>query len=222
MHSRFQLSTSRHELAAWASIPVDEIPNDCPSEILSTEKLRYLTLRFNVQSGLRELVWMQAGLVPSYAQDDTGAELRTEAHAEAISCSSWLRTAFRRRRCLLPARLLNEHGHLSSGGDQECSFAPASNEIFSLAAVWDSWTNDAGSQLETFAIISTLTAPLLRPLFQRMPVVIEPQDQDRWLHSSIHDPLPIDALKPLSATELRKWKMMPCTNSNPALFLLAD
>ena len=222
MYSRFQLHAGRLELASWANVPVNEIPNRRPTEMDGGEKLHYLILRFNAQTNHRELVWMQAGLVPSYAQDDTGADLRIEAHAEAIPSSSWLGTAFRRRRCLVPAKLLKEHERLSSGTYRECSFAPTSNEVFSLAAVWDSWTNNAGHTIETFAVISILTAPLLRPLFERMPVIIEPQDQDRWLHSSTHDPLPFDALKPLSAIELRKWEMMPCTTVDPAVSLLTD
>ena len=222
MYSRFQLHASHVELATWANIPENEIPDRRLSGIYDGEKLRYLVLRFNAQTNRRELVWMQAGLVPSYAQDDNGADLRTEAHAETIPCSSWLGTAFRRRRCLVPAKLIKKYERLSSGTYRECSFAPASNEVFSLAAVWDSWTNKAGHSIETFAVISILTAPLLRPLFERMPVIIEPQDQDRWLHSSIHDPLPFDVLKPLSAIELRSWEMLPCTTSDTAISLLAD
>jgi len=222
MYSRFQLHAGRLELASWANIPAHEIPDRCLTEMNDGEKLRHLILRFNAQTNQRELVWMQAGLVPSYAQDDTGADLRIEAHAEVILCASWLGTAFRRRRCLVPAKLLKEHERLSSGTYREYSFAPASNEVFSLAAVWDSWTNHAGHTIETFAVISILTAQLLRPLFKRMPVIIEPQDRDRWLHSSIHDPLPLDVLKPLSVIELRKWKIMPCTNGDPVVSLLAD
>jgi len=222
MYSGFQLHASRLELASWANIPANKIPDLCPTKTSDSENLRNLILRINAQTNHRELVWMQAGLVPSYAHDDTSADLRTEAHAEAIPCSSWLGSAFRRRRCLIPAKLLQEHERLSSGTYRECSFVPTTNEIFSLAAVWDSWTNDAGHIIETFAVISILTIPLLRPLFERMPVIIEPQDQDRWLHSSTHDPLPFDALKPLSAIELRKWEMMPSTTANHAVSLLAD
>jgi putative SOS response-associated peptidase YedK len=210
MRSRFQLHSSRLELSEWAKVRPNDIPEDHSSDTTSRRELRHLILRFNPHTRTREVVWMRSGLIPSYAHDSTGAELRTEAHAEAITCSSWLRTAFRRRRCLAPATLLIEHGRSPSGADQDCSFAPISNDVFSVAAVWDSWIDDAGHNIETFAILSVLTAPVLRPLFDRMPVVIEPEDHDRWLHSSTRDPFPVDMLKPLTASELGKWRMMPC------------
>ncbi|RZU42307.1 putative SOS response-associated peptidase YedK [Edaphobacter modestus] len=218
MFNRLQLRASTEELADWAGVDICVLCQE-NEERPPIERPRYPVLRLRPQTGERELVWMQVGLVPSYAHDERGAELRTEASAEAITCSSGFRTTFRRRRCLVPATQLSEHGHSAKGTIQDCSFAPTSGQILSVAAVWETWINDAGCEVETFAVITSLVAPVLRSLFDRLPIVISLQERDRWLHSSTHDPEPLDLLRPLSAPELKTWKMMPYDQSAPALDL---
>lgn len=218
MFNRLQLRASTQELINWAGIGT-RLLSQKKIEQLSTERPLYPVLRLHPHADEKELVWMQVGLIPSYAHDERGAELRMEAHAEAIECFSGFRTAFRRRRCLVPATQLSEHGHSAKGAIQDCSFAPNSGEILSIAAVWETWIDDAGHEIETFAIITSLVAPVLRSLFDRLPIVISSRERDRWLHSSTHHPEPLDLLKPLSASELKVWKMMPYDETAPPLDL---
>ncbi len=133
-----------------------------------------------------------------------------EAHAEAMTCDSCFRSAFRRRRCIVPAQILHEVRHLSPGVVHPCSFAPESGEIFGIAAVWENWVNDQGHAVESFAIVTALVTPLLRSLFGRMPVVLQsPEEQERWLSIEQQELAPVDLLRPLSPHQLRAWKMTP-------------
>jgi putative SOS response-associated peptidase YedK len=216
MFRRFKLHASIQDLAEWAMVPLGSFISSFDN---APKRSHHPVLRLQPPSGLCELKEMQAGLVPSYARDDRGAEDRTEVHAETISCSSNFRTTFRRRRCLVPATQMCEHGHVSLGAIHDCSFAPNSNRIISIAALWESWTDNANHEIHTFAIITGLVAPVLRPLFDRLPIVIAAEDRDTWLHSSVNDPLPLELLKPLSAVELRDWSMMPYDDNNPPLVI---
>lgn len=217
MFHRFQLHASLEDLAEWATVSAGSLTG-CFDKTPNLKRSHYPVLRLQPHTGSLELIEMQAGLIPSYAQDDRGAEDRTEMQAETLSCSSNFRTAFRRRRCLVPATQLCEHGHVSLGAIHDCSFAPDSNTIFSIAALWESWTDNANREIHTFAIITGLVVPVLRPLFDRLPIVIAAKDRDAWLHSSVNDPMPLDLLKPLTAVELRSWSMMPYDdNSIPLL-----
>ncbi len=209
MFPRFQLDIDEEHLAAWAHVSLRSLPEAHFAGRLYSHR-HYPVLRVSPLSRVYEICWMREGLIPSYAHDEEGAEQRAEAHAESLTCSSCYRSAFRRRRCLIPASLINECRHDPTGIEQPCSFALNSGETFSLAAVWETWLNDEGYEIQTFAVITSLVAPLLRPIFDRMPIVIPAQDHNRWLHPSPND-LPLDLLKPLSAIELRDWKLMPCT-----------
>jgi len=152
---------------------------------------------------------MQLGIIPSYAHDERGAELRTEAHAEALSCTSSLRTIFKRRRCIVPATSISEHGHATQGPFSNCSLAPASNQILSIAGIWDRWVDESDQPHETFAIVTGLVALPLRPIFDRLPVIIPETDRERWLHSSAEEKEPLDLLRPLDGAQLRHWTLRP-------------
>nr|WP_245536286.1 SOS response-associated peptidase family protein [Terriglobus roseus] len=168
-------------------------------------------VRISPTTSRREIVWMREGLVPSYACDERGAEQRSEAHAEAMTCDSCFRSAFRRRRCVIPATVLHERRHLSTEIEQQCSFALECGGLFGIAGVWETWTNDQGHAVESFAIVTALVTPILSTLFERLPVALtDAADLDRWLRIAKEEGKePVDLMRPLSSAQLRNWKMMP-------------
>jgi putative SOS response-associated peptidase YedK len=200
---------SKETLLEWANVNPESLP-----VIPSYEKQRaaqlHPVLRLS-RTGRREFAWMREGLIPSYALDESGAADRTEAHAEAMTCDSCFRSAFRRRRCLLPANSFRERRYLATRIEQPCSFQLESGDLFGIAAVWDTWSNDQGHTIESFAIVTVPVVPLLRTLFDRMPVVLtDPREQQRWLQvSSDQAHPPVDLLRPLSVSQLREWRMTP-------------
>jgi putative SOS response-associated peptidase YedK len=210
MFHRFQLRYGWEELVQWAKIDPASLPVMPSKDQLKSGRF-HPVIRMSKVTGKRELVWMREGLIPSYACDERGAELRVEAHAEAMTCDACFRSAFRRRRCLVPANSLLERRHLSAGIEQPCSFQLETGELFGIAAVWETWTNDQGHSVNSFAIVTTLVIPTLRTLFDRMPVVLtDLREQERWLQASEdHEYPPADLLRPLSIAQLHQWRMTP-------------
>jgi putative SOS response-associated peptidase YedK len=210
MTARFELHDDWAHLTKWAGVaPSSTIVEEFKGHPLDSKF--HPVLRLSLRTGEREFVRMREGLIPSYACDERGAEGRSEAHAEAMTCDSCFRSAFRRRRCLIPANVLHERRHLASGIEQPCSFALESGALFAIAGVWETWTNDQGHAIESFAMVTALVTPVLRTLFDRMPVVLmRREDQERWLHASTdHDHPPLELMRPLSVSELREWKLTP-------------
>ena len=216
MFPRFEMQENWADLAAWAGIDssaatIASIASAASLKGHSAGSKFHPVIRLSPATGDREIVWMREGLIPSYACDERGAEKRSEAHAEALTCDSCFRSAFLRRRCIIPASVLNERRHLGTDIEQPCSFALESGKLFAIAGVWETWTNDQGHAIESFAVVTTLVTPVLRTLFDRMPVVLtDAAAQDRWLHTSKeHDQPPVDLMRPLSSAQLRDWKMIP-------------
>lgn len=56
-----------------------------------------------------------------------------------------------------------------------------SKEPFGLAGLWDTWKKPDGSLLESFTIITTEPNDLMRTIHGRMPVILDRDDEDRWL-----------------------------------------
>lgn len=156
-HPTFELTVDRGRLARWAGLNETEVPAERLHRTMYSHQ-HYPVLRIDTL-GKRELTWMRQGLVPAYAHDEEGAETREEAHVESLTCVSCFRSAFRRRRCLIPADLLTELRHGSDLGSPACSFALNSGNIFSIAGVWETWENDQHHQIQSFAVITTLSRP---------------------------------------------------------------
>jgi putative SOS response-associated peptidase YedK len=89
----------------------------------------------------------------------------------------------RTRRCLIPAdgfyewRKEGKHKvpmwvHLKS------------KEPFAFAYLWDMWRKPDGKKVESFTIITTELNELVRPVHNRMPVILRPEDEEQWLDTS--------------------------------------
>jgi putative SOS response-associated peptidase YedK len=54
-------------------------------------------------------------------------------------------------------------------------------EPFGLAGLWDVWRKPDGKRVESFTIITTEPNELVRPIHNRMPVILQPEDEEQWL-----------------------------------------
>ena len=57
-------------------------------------------------------------------------------------------------------------------------------ELFGLAGLWDVWRKPNGKRAESFTIITTEPNELVRPIHNRMPVILQPEDEEPWLDAS--------------------------------------
>lgn len=71
-------------------------------------------------------------------------------------------------------------------------------ELFALAGIWEQWLGADGSEIETMAILTTSANAEISRLHDRMPVVIDRENFDRWLdcRSGTADVI-YDLLRPL-------------------------
>ena len=123
-----------------------------------------------------------------------------------MTCCNVFRSAFKRRRCLVPATAFHEFTEVARPQSRPSSFSLATEEIFAIGGVWESWIRDDGNLVESFALIDVHPDPQLHSYFDRIPVLVPAAEHDRWLSSGS---LPLDILKPLSPSQLVHWKMMP-------------
>ncbi|HTM21384.1 MAG TPA: SOS response-associated peptidase, partial [Kofleriaceae bacterium] len=52
---------------------------------------------------------------------------------------------------------------------------------FAFAGLWERWKQPDGRWLLSAAVITTEPNPLVSPVHDRMPVIVEPADYERWL-----------------------------------------
>lgn len=131
------------------------------------------------EQGERELVPLRWGLIPSWSKDlRIGASL-INARSETITEKPSFRTAFRKRRCLVPASGFYEW--IREGKQKHPYHIHRQDDgLFAMAGVWETWRG-AESPIESFSIITTSANALMRPLHDRMPVILPPELFEDWL-----------------------------------------
>lgn len=143
------------------------------------------------ESGMRSMAVLRWGLVPFWAKDvKIGARL-INARAETVHEKPSFRSAFRARRCLIPANGWFEWkrtgGATGTGpsrgtgsGKKPYFLALESGGPLSFAALWEQWGR-GGRHLETFTIITTEASAELADIHDRQPAVVDPDDFTDWL-----------------------------------------
>ncbi|KAI5912139.1 SOS response-associated peptidase [Thauera sp. 2A1] len=132
-------------------------------------------------SGERVIHLLRWGLVPSWAKDEAIATKLINARGESVAEKPSFRAAFRRRRCIVPANGFYEWQQIA-GEKQPFYIHPVEGEFFGLAGLWERWTRPAdGEELDTFTIVTTEANAAMRPLHDRMPVILAPGDYAAWL-----------------------------------------
>jgi putative SOS response-associated peptidase YedK len=146
----------------------------------------------------RELVPMRWGFIPGWAKDPDRLPLMINARAESIAEKSAFRGAIRRRRCLVPASGFYEWQTKAKGPKQPFWIRPTKPCLLAFAGIWETWAGADGSEIDTAAIITTTCNEELRPLHERMPVVVAPENFQLWLSGEAMTEAALSLLRPAS------------------------
>lgn len=135
------------------------------------------------------------GLVPSWVDDPSIGNRLINARGESLGEKPAFRDAFARRRCLVPADGFYEW-QPAGKRKQPYFIHPAPRRAFAFAGLWDRWRETDGTWLISFTIVTCAANPLIARLHDRMPVVVAPEDHERWL---TREPLEPDVLADIIA-----------------------
>ncbi len=172
--------------------------------------------------GAREIALLRWGLVPSWAKELKIGASMINARAETIAEKPSFRAAFGQRRCIVP---LSGFIEWQREGTRKRPFAIhlRDDSIMSVAGIWERWVDPAGEEVQTFAVITTEANGFMAPIHDRMPVILEPRDEDTWL-SAETDPAALRTLlAPCAQDRLTAYEVSSLINSprNNAPALLA-
>ncbi|HUF86699.1 MAG TPA: SOS response-associated peptidase [Thermohalobaculum sp.] len=163
----------------------------------------------------RGLAMLRWGLVPFWSDGPDSRYSMINARAETVRTKPAFRAAFKERRCLVPADGFYEWQAQGSGKPkQPWRFVRRDETPFAFAGLWEHWapkdTSDA-EPIRSFSIIVTDANALVRPIHDRMPVIIEPEDHEQWLSG---EPDAAEALlRPCPPEMLRAYKVGTRVNS---------
>jgi putative SOS response-associated peptidase YedK len=83
-------------------------------------------------------------------------------------------------------------------------------EIFAMAGLYDSWTDtDTGEVVQTYTIITTTPNSKMRKIHDRMPVILDREEESMWLEDGVSDADLKLFLNPYEAKEIEMYEVDP-------------
>lgn len=164
------------EALGFDLIPIDLDPryNAAPSQ--------YLPVITNDRP--HEIQFFRWGLIPFWAKDPSIGYKMINARSEtALEKTSFKRPMYQRR-CLVlsdgfyewqktAAGKVPHHIRLKGGG------------LLTFAGLWETWKDPEGKEINSFTVLTTTPNELVAPIHNRMPVIVDPIDRDRWLNTEV-------------------------------------
>lgn len=129
----------------------------------------------------RRLIVARWGLVPSWAREASIGSKMFNARAETASEKPAFRSAFRKRRCLVPANGYYEW-QVGLDGKRPHFIHPSDGTPAAFAGLWETWGEDE-DRLDTFTILTTQARGDLAQIHDRQPVMLAPDSRDAWMDS---------------------------------------
>ena len=204
---------------------VANIPADVLKGIFALIETPQLAPRYNVAptqqvavvrnlGEISRLDLLKWGLVPSWSKDPSFGSHLINARSETVDEKPTFRHAIKYRRCIVPTSGFYEWDH-RGGKKQPYYIQLADYSPMCLAGVWESWKAPDGSELETFAILTTSANKLVESIHDRMPVILSPDTFNLWLNHNMHDPQQLQPLyQPFPAEKMHAFKVADLVNNS--------
>jgi putative SOS response-associated peptidase YedK len=135
------------------------------------------------------------------------------ARAETVAVKPSFRSAFRKCRCLIVADGFFEW---KKDGKQKTPFyiTMKSARPVGFAGLYEKWISPKGEEISSCTIITTQANSMLRPIHDRMPVIVGKKDENLWLDPGVDDAEKIAAIiKPFDPEEMASYEVARLVNS---------
>ena len=191
MCSRYELKTQFVELP---SLLKKDMPRDLERRYVSQELVRpgdpVLVLKNEGKTITSIMLW---GFISEWAKDPFGNERPRpfNARAESVDEKKLFRGSWRHKRCLIPASGFLEKGYRITRKDEK---------PFWLGGIWSKWMSSEGSEIESCCVLTTEPNELVKPLHNRMPVIIPHGKEEDWI-AAVKEESELRELMPI----LRGW-----------------
>ncbi len=180
MCGRFGFNISQEQLKDKYGI-VLEVPATPRFNIAPSQPVLALTSN-EFKKNTTQAKHLQWGLIPEWAEDPNIGFKMFNARRETIMQKASFKNAFRRRRCIVPVSGFYEWDR-KQNPRQPYWFTLVNDQSMALAGIWEHWQNAQGTELETLSLITTGANMTVRPIHDRMPVILKQADFNTWLHT---------------------------------------
>lgn len=161
---------------------IEKILNETPPSYNIAPSQDIMTITSEKGKTLRTMTW---GLIPGWARDKTSSfKPLINARAETVHEKPAFRSAFKQRRCLIPAGGFYEW---KKEGKEKIPYyiKSAQGEPMAFGGIYEKYISEENDEILTCAIITTNANKRFMEIHDRMPLIIRKEDIDLWLAPAI-------------------------------------
>lgn len=164
------------------------------------------------RGGERQAAALRWGLIPFWAKDAKIGATMINAKAETLAERPAFKESLESRRCLVLADGFYEW-EKAGKARHPIRYTLASGEVFAFAGLWARWRGPAG-MVESCTIVTTETNELIRPVHDRMPVILSEEAERLWLDLGVQELRTLESvLRPLPGGSMRATRVSEAVNS---------
>lgn len=213
----------------FEAVPVHDAALPADYNVAPTKPVHLVVDRELEGSRTRSLEVGRWGLIPSWAKDPSMGSRLINARAETVASKPAFRSAFARRRCLVPADGYYEW-YLPTDPDaptgrsgkvlkQPFYIHPADGSSLAMAGLYEWWRDrtraddDPEAWRLTCTIITTEATDDIGRIHDRMPMTVAREDWGAWLDPQVGSREAEHLLSPATSLQLTAYPVSTLVNS---------
>lgn len=155
------------------------------------------------------------GLIPFWAKDKKIGNKLANARSETVMDKPSFRRSFQSKRCLLLMSGFFEWQQQVNKKQPYYIESKKRDELLAVAALWDSWQNpEEDEEIQSCCLLTTGANELMKPIHNRMPVILETHEQSVWLDNQSTTQELTSLLKPYAGSDLHCYAVSTKVNNS--------
>jgi putative SOS response-associated peptidase YedK len=203
MIDRYSITATAAEVSERFSVDVPEYYkahyNACPSHVLPV-------ITSSTPHGLSAFYW---GTAPEWAKNKTVSERLINTPIEHFEEKPSLKKALKKQRCIIPADGFYAWKKVGKKTNIPYRFVSKSQQLFSFPGLWEEFEDTDGNQIQTFTIITRPADDIVKPIQDRMPVILGHLSEKTWLESDTTEDILINILNSPPTGDLSHYPVSP-------------
>lgn len=172
----FQVIEDRFGEATFDITKYEESYNIAPSQMVLSV----------VNDGSKNRIgFLKWGLIPPWAKESKIGFKMINARSETVHEKPSFREAFKSKRCLIIADSFYEWKR-TDDRKIPMRIKMKNDELFAMAGLWESWKSPGGETIHSCTILTTSPNEMMSTIHDRMPVIIKPSDEQKWLNPELN------------------------------------
>lgn len=188
MCGRFVAASSVEEIAEFfAAVP----PSDAPPPAFNIAPSSDIEVIVEEPGEPRRIEIYRWGLVPVWAKDLAIGNKMSNARSETAAEKNSFKHSLAKKRCIIPADGFYEWAAVPGRKTKQPYFIYRQDGApLAFAGLWAQWKGQLNGQdaiVRSCTILTTSANDTMKPVHDRMPVILEPENFAHWLDPDVTD-----------------------------------